>query len=223
VVEDDEECDLGRDNALNGECLPDCTLAICGDGIVWEGVEECDDGNDIDTDACTNECKHAVCGDGIVWEGVEECDDGNDIDTDACTNECKHAVCGDGIVWEGVEDCDDGPNNGTSVCRSDCTWGCGGTLFDPGNGIDGCWYTAPVAGLTCEQVCTNHGGFNAAASQHTGNAVGQLFWPDKADGPDWESIECSSVDNDTNWGANGDFPNAFFTHPSCIVNCACMY
>jgi cysteine-rich repeat protein len=41
------------------------------DGIVHEGVEECDDGNDVDTDACTNACTNAVCGDGIVHEGVE--------------------------------------------------------------------------------------------------------------------------------------------------------
>jgi cysteine-rich repeat protein len=37
----------------------------CGDGAVDEG-EGCDDGNRIDTDACTNHCQPARCGDAIV-------------------------------------------------------------------------------------------------------------------------------------------------------------
>ena len=41
-------------------------LASCGDGIVQTGVEACDDGNNIDTDACTNSCEAATCGDGIT-------------------------------------------------------------------------------------------------------------------------------------------------------------
>ena len=32
------------------------TVAACGDGVVQDGVEECDDGNDIDTDGCRNDC-----------------------------------------------------------------------------------------------------------------------------------------------------------------------
>jgi cysteine-rich repeat protein len=28
----------------------------CGDGFVWEGNEECDDGNDVEDDVCTTEC-----------------------------------------------------------------------------------------------------------------------------------------------------------------------
>ncbi len=37
----------------------------CGNGTVDPG-EECDDGNELDTDECTNICRTAVCGDGIV-------------------------------------------------------------------------------------------------------------------------------------------------------------
>ncbi|MEZ4449127.1 MAG: DUF4215 domain-containing protein [Nannocystaceae bacterium] len=48
------------------------------DGQVQAGVEECDDGNAVDTDACLSTCVAAKCGDGQVQEGVEECDDGND-------------------------------------------------------------------------------------------------------------------------------------------------
>mmetsp|Transcript_9865 Transcript_9865/g.17456 ORF Transcript_9865/g.17456 Transcript_9865/m.17456 type:complete len:801 (+) Transcript_9865:196-2598(+) len=61
--------------------------AICGNGIV-EGSEECDDGNNINTDLCTNECRHAKCGDGFLQPG-EECDDGNGTNGDGCSSDCK--------------------------------------------------------------------------------------------------------------------------------------
>jgi cysteine-rich repeat protein len=213
---DDSTTDDSTGDASTGEA------SVCGNGVV-EGDEECDDGNDVDTDACTNACTHAVCGDGIVHEGVEECDDGNDVDTDACTNACTNAVCGDGIVHEGVEECDDGNDVDDDACSNSCQVNCGGVLFDPGNGITGCWYTAPQVGMTCTQLCEPHGGFDAVASQHTGNAVGMMFWPEKSNGFDWESVECSSNDNDTNWGANGNVPNAAFSHDACHVNCACNH
>ncbi|MCB9739189.1 MAG: DUF4215 domain-containing protein [Deltaproteobacteria bacterium] len=66
------------------------TKSLCGN-LVTNGDEECDDGNQTDTDACTNACKKNVCGDGIVHAGVEECDDGNKDDADACSNLCKAA------------------------------------------------------------------------------------------------------------------------------------
>ena len=47
----EEECDLGADNANDGLCLLDCTLNQCGDGFVYVGHEECDDGNLIDGDS----------------------------------------------------------------------------------------------------------------------------------------------------------------------------
>jgi cysteine-rich repeat protein len=61
-----------------GECRlePDpyaCTY--CGDGIMQAG-EECDDGNNIDSDGCTNACTRTLfCGDGIISPG-EECEPG---------------------------------------------------------------------------------------------------------------------------------------------------
>ncbi len=51
-------------------------------------MEDCDDGNEVNTDACLNDCDDAGCGDGVVHEGVEACDDGNGEDNDACTNAC---------------------------------------------------------------------------------------------------------------------------------------
>lgn len=92
---------------------------VCGNGVI-EGAEECDDGNDVDTDACTNDCTAAFCGDGIVWEDVEECDDGNGVSTDACLPTCVPNVCGDGVLHFGVEECDDGNDINTDGCLINC-------------------------------------------------------------------------------------------------------
>ena len=84
--------------------------AICGDGIVNPAVEQCDDGNDNDTDSCSNTCivslsgasssvlTNAFCGDGIVNSAVEQCDDGNGDDTDTCSNSCLTQERVDGPV-----------------------------------------------------------------------------------------------------------------------------
>ncbi|MCB9570081.1 MAG: DUF4215 domain-containing protein [Myxococcales bacterium] len=220
VTQQDEECDDGNDVDTDA-CTNACLNAKCGDGHVQDGVEECDDGNAVDTDACTNACTLATCGDGIVQEGVEECDDGNDVDTDACLSTCKAAKCGDGVVQAGVEECDDGNMVNNDGCTNECKTGCGGALLDPGNGIKGCWYTAQALNQSCTQVCANHGGVDLPALQHSGNAIGKYFWPNKANGSNWVSIECSSTDNNTNWGANNGAPDVNFTHSACYVNCAC--
>lgn len=91
----------------------------CGDGVT-QGNEQCDDGNDVDTDACTNSCRNAVCGDGITQAGVEECDDRNADDTDACLQTCVAATCGDGKVEKDVEECDDGNSDDADACKNTC-------------------------------------------------------------------------------------------------------
>jgi hypothetical protein len=98
---------------------------------------------------------------------------------------------------------------------------CDGWLFDAGNGM-GCWYNAPEVGMSCNQVCAEHGGFDQVASQHVGNPVGMHFWASKFSGVTWMSVEVSSVDNNTNWGANGDVPDGDFSHSQSLVNCACV-
>ena len=64
--------------SLNG-CTLSCSLVTpesCGDGIV-NGEEQCDDGNDDETDDCRNSCEHYQCGDGIKHSRREQCDDDN--------------------------------------------------------------------------------------------------------------------------------------------------
>lgn len=79
-----EQCDDGIETKL---CDKDCSLQQCGDGYVNNtAVEQCDDGNALNTDSCRNACRLAVCGDGYVWIGEEECDDGNDVAGDGCSS-----------------------------------------------------------------------------------------------------------------------------------------
>lgn len=94
-----------------------CAPASCGDGKV-QAPEECDDGNQVNTDSCTNACNNAMCGDGAVWVGHESCDDGNNVATDDC-NACAAAKCGDGSTWAGHEECDDANGVTTDNCN-DC-------------------------------------------------------------------------------------------------------
>ncbi|HBU49594.1 MAG TPA: hypothetical protein DEB46_14915, partial [Myxococcales bacterium] len=107
--------------------------ASCGDGEVQAG-EACDDGNDVDTDACTASCRVAQCGDGITRgdlgpeeAGFEACDDGNTLDADACTSLCATAFCGDGVLRSDLseghpdfEACDDGNTADQDECLNNC-------------------------------------------------------------------------------------------------------
>ncbi|MGB1277056.1 MAG: fibrinogen-like YCDxxxxGGGW domain-containing protein, partial [Nannocystaceae bacterium] len=114
---------------------------VCGDGVVDDG-EGCDDGNDVDDDACNNMCVSSACGDGVL-NGGEVCDDGNTDDSDDCLSTCVEASCGDGFVLSGVEDCDD--MGESAACNLDCTVAaCGdgllnesaGEACDDGNELD---------------------------------------------------------------------------------------
>jgi cysteine-rich repeat protein len=105
-------------------------LASCGDSHTQAGVEDCDDGNQVQTDSCLNDCSAASCGDSHIQEGVEACDDGNMEQTDACLNNCSTASCGDGFVRQdlqedqpGFEACDDANNNDGDTCNNNCRLG----------------------------------------------------------------------------------------------------
>jgi cysteine-rich repeat protein len=91
----------------------------CGDMRVQAG-EDCDDGNEVDTDACTNACTAAACGDAIVQDGVEACDAGPDNGPgSACKADCTLNVCGDSDVGPG-ESCDDGNLLDDDGCAAEC-------------------------------------------------------------------------------------------------------
>ncbi|MEZ4382178.1 MAG: DUF4215 domain-containing protein [Nannocystaceae bacterium] len=155
--------------------------AVCGNGEI-EGGEECDDGNDVDTDDCKSDCTANVCGDGAVYEGVEECDDGNDVDTDDCTATCTKAICGDGVTQEGVEECDDGNDLDTDDCKVDCTAAaCGdGILWE---GIEECDDGNDIDTDECTQAC---------AAAVCGDAVVWEGVEECDDGNDVDDDECKN-------------------------------
>jgi len=152
----------------------DCAAAdYCGNGSV-DGTEECDDGNDDDTDACTTSCKENVCGDGEVYSGVESCDDGSDNGTacDAsydstchyCTANCQYKTssgeyCGNGTI-DGREFCDgddlpyycfdnnDDDGDGTNALDQAGT--CKSADEGKQGGVDG--YAGCDAGFTCRYI-----------------------------------------------------------------------
>lgn len=162
----------------------------CGNGVL-DALEECDDGNKVDGDACTNKCMDAVCGDGVVQALVEACDDGNQVDNDACRNTCVAAACGDGVVQMGVEFCDEAMLNGTyNHCAADCTKlgpSCGDKNVDGGNGEtcddgnkvdgDGC-----SAACMSELKCANQGG--GALQAENGTGMNKFYCYEQADSID---------------------------------------
>ena len=94
-----------------------------GDGITRADLaqedrrfEACDDGNDIDIDACRNTCEAARA---AMGRGPGEgCDDGNLNPADDCVDR-QPASCGDGRIQPG-ELCDDGTDDDTDACTNRC-------------------------------------------------------------------------------------------------------
>ena len=104
-----QDCAETGDQCMTGECVP----SVCGDALVGPD-EDCDDGNQIDGDACSNECTTALCGDGRVSAG-ESCDG-----EPGCTDECVwFSQCGNGITEYG-EECDDGNGDEHDSCNNRC-------------------------------------------------------------------------------------------------------
>ncbi len=84
------------------ECVPE-TGPYCGDGMVNQASEACDDGNPLPGDGCTGVCvmepnfscppaggacsSTLRCGDGQRSPG-EACDDANNADSDGCSGDC---------------------------------------------------------------------------------------------------------------------------------------
>lgn len=131
ILQYDEDCDAGVDDDSGG--CPRCAKAFCGDGFVHDGVEGCDDGNNVPNDDCSNHCSRPSCGDGIV-QPDEVCDDGNDDDEDGCTRACFPPACGDGVV-QADEECDS--PSGAEYCTWQCRFPrCGNGVREEGEECD---------------------------------------------------------------------------------------
>ena len=73
---------------MSALCLP----PVRSSSHVAPTTAECDDGSDVQDDACPNRCTEPACGDAIVQDR-EECDDGNDIQDDECTKDACRTDC----------------------------------------------------------------------------------------------------------------------------------
>lgn len=109
----------------NGLCPPP---AFCGDGVV-HATEQCDDANNVDTDACTNGCQmrctqNLECPNGLLCLGevCAECSSSLQCDNGFCVDgRCRQAlpICGNGVVEAG-EACDDANGDDTDGCTTSC-------------------------------------------------------------------------------------------------------
>lgn len=146
---------------------------VCGDGQLNQEIEECDDGNTIDTDFCSNTCQKSVCGDGVLQEG-EQCDIA--ILWDQCggwvlCNECeclKPKYCGDGKVNQNSEACDDANGLNSDGC-SDLCFVCEQTILP--NAPAWCSYETKYSQQDCpiqELVC---------ADEACGNGLSKSLFP----------------------------------------------
>lgn len=123
VVDGDERCDLGNLNGRPevsgtqesedrnlahcdpatvealcpdpGPCNLICESPMCGDGILKQSDEECDEGADNGGDACSQQCHLRYCGDGYLSPG-EECDNG-DLEFPDCQDCIAIDLCPEGI------------------------------------------------------------------------------------------------------------------------------
>lgn len=134
MVAGDEQCDDGANNGMGyGFCSATCTPGPrCGDAVIDAGLEECDNGVNLDNysvvpESCAPGCRlPGNCGDGTVDSQFgEECDLGAELNTgsyDGCTAECKRGPgCGDGIEQlDQGEECDDGNRRGGDGCNALC-------------------------------------------------------------------------------------------------------
>ena len=130
---------------------------VCGDGIVNQNIEECDDGNNINDDTCTNECVLTVCGDAIIQnpngEGIEEVCDGNSESCNSPTGysgliQCNSENCNyQGMVCESAQFCGDNTKNGFEDC----------------DGTD-------LNGQTCQSIGFSAGGILSCFAQGNSNS-----------------------------------------------------
>ena len=90
AIDEGEQCDDGNLNNTDG-CTNECLANVCGDGFIYAGIEDCDEGgeNGILCEAgyegncsfCSDSCRllgasGAFCGDGVM-NGGEFCDAGD--------------------------------------------------------------------------------------------------------------------------------------------------
>ena len=149
-------------NAPKDACKLVPSGPACGDGVINQPSEECDDGNTIPGDGCSGICKiepyykcpvqgqpcvsTIVCGNGVLEPG-EACDDGNTVSGDGCSSKCN-------LVEPGYE-C---KTPGQPCIR---VYVCGDGHVDPNEGCDD---GNAVSGDGCDSRCRIELGFKCSGS-----------------------------------------------------------
>ncbi|MBA3549847.1 MAG: DUF4215 domain-containing protein [Nannocystis sp.] len=144
-IDDTTSADASTSSTTTGPPPPGCGNAEL------DPLEECDDGNDVETDDCNSMCQLAKCGDGVIHAGVETCDD--TLETVTCNADCSAAACGDSIPNAAAgETCDDGNKIDTDACLSTCKLAaCGDNQVQAG--VEECDDGNMVNGDGCENTC----------------------------------------------------------------------
>ncbi|MEM7153458.1 MAG: fibrinogen-like YCDxxxxGGGW domain-containing protein [Myxococcota bacterium] len=145
----------------------------CGDGVVDPG-EQCDDGNDDDTDACTRQCQPPSCDDGLLSGGETDVDCGGSCPGCPFEGQCV-----------GPEDCE------TGFCRDmacDYPTSCRELLEHDPSALDGVFMIDPDGpggvdpmGVSCD-MSTDGGGWIRLSLQ---NSDGVVVAQDSAGNP-WD-------------------------------------
>ena len=142
----------------------------CGDGHV-EGNEQCDDGNDIDTDDCRNDCTLQPC---CVIDplAANRCDD-----FDPCTDDSFDATTGTCLNVDNGQCCtSDAACAGDSACRL-CA-GCSLYPWDCCNQGSTCILNTPqCADKTCfdEATCECEGGLTCSDGSQPTDQMSSAF------------------------------------------------
>jgi len=83
-----------------GRCGQDCACPApkCGDGIVNQASEQCDDGDTDSGDGCSATCEteSPACGNDIR-QGFEQCDGTDDA---TCSGACSSCECAVSPAWK---------------------------------------------------------------------------------------------------------------------------
>ena len=189
-----------NDPATATEGQATCIPAFCGDGFLWDKLEECDP---LDDAQCRSDCRgQKKCGNGLLDPG-ELCDDGQapegqDANKDACPNgengSCEPAYCGDGFVWDPVEKCELGDTGGpdNKSCRNDCMDFpfCGNGLLDAGEACES--LLNPMTGLpTDTHSCDSDCSIPVCGDQHRNQSAQEECDPPSNNG---QSSGCASAD-----------------------------
>ncbi len=127
LIDPMEECDLGMANNDNGACTTGCKIAVCGDGKLRTGIEECDPG------------ESALNNDGSCLAGTGPTHIGG----------CRFARCGDGSVQNSSRD------SGNNPIDEDCDAGSANTTPALGNCPYGAPSCSLCSSVTCKPFTQN--------------------------------------------------------------------